>query len=242
MSIDATAGAAAPAQTTANLPSIASAAGAASTTGTANSASTQTDNSSKISGTAAVAASQQQLNVAIVQSALTVSLSSKSDPLTVVYKSAIANLNEQLKPTLGDNAIQNAASQDNSPAGTAGRIVSLSTGLFELYKQSFPGEDPNTVLDRFMKVIQGGIDTGFKEARGVLSGLGVLDAKAGAPSADGTTIGDNIDKTYQLVTQGLADFMVATKAKIAAEAGVAGQADGATATADSSDTTTKATS
>jgi hypothetical protein len=230
MTIDATAGATAPAQTTATTPNT----NTNTTTGTATSASTQTDNSTKLSGAAAIAASQQQLNVAIVQSALTVSLSSKSDPLTVVYKSAIANLNEQLKPTLGDNAIQNAASQDNSPAGTAGRIVSLSTGLFQLYKQSFPGEDESTVLDRFMKVIQGGIDTGFSEARGVLGGLGVLDKPAGPPSADGTTIGNNIDATYKLVTQGLADFMAATKAKIAAESAVTGQADGTTATNGSS--------
>ncbi|HEY4075193.1 MAG TPA: DUF5610 domain-containing protein [Herbaspirillum sp.] len=237
MTIDATAGATAPAQTTATPPAT------NTTTGTTGNASTQTDNNTKISGPAAVAASRQQLNVAIVQSALTVSLSSKSDPLTVVYKSAIANLNEQLKPTMGDNAIQNAASQDNSPAGTAGRIVSLSTGLFQLYKQSFPGEDESTVLDRFMKVIQGGIDTGFSEARGVLSGMGVLGKPAGPPSADGTTIGDNIDATYKLVTQGLADFMAATKAKIAAESAATGQADGTTATTgNSTDTTTTATS
>lgn len=37
---------------------------------------------------------------------------------------------------MGDNAIQKAMSQDKSSEGTAGRIVSLSTGLFDLYKQS----------------------------------------------------------------------------------------------------------
>jgi hypothetical protein len=166
-------------------------------------------------------AAKQQLNVAIVQSALSVSLSTKNDPLSLVYKSAIDNLNDQLKPTMGDNAIQNSMSQDNSPEGTAGRIVSLSTGLFELYKKSFPGEDESKVLDRFMKVIQGGVDEGFKEARGILQGMGVLDMKVGD-----STIGANIDKTYSLITQGFADFVAATKAKIAAESGVTDQADG----------------
>jgi hypothetical protein len=199
MTIDATPGVTAPPQPPAS---------------TDNNTAAAKANNAPVSGAAAVASSKQQLNIAIVQSSLTVSLSTKNDPLTLVYKSAIEHLNEQLKPTLGDNAIQNAVSQDNSPEGTAGRIVSLSTGLFELYKQSFPGEDESKVLDRFMKVIQGGINTGFKEARGILSGMGVL----------GGSIASNIDKTYTLVTQGLADFMAATKAKIAAETGATGQA------------------
>ena len=203
------------------------------TDGTATSAAASND-TPKLSGTAAVAAANQQLNVAIVQSALTVSLSTKNDPLTLVYKTAIDNINEQLKPTMGDNAIQNAMSQDNSPEGTAGRIVSLSTGLFDLYKQSFPGEDESAVLDRFMKVIQSGVDEGFKEAKGILGGMGVMDMKVGD-----STIGGNIDKTYTLIQQGFADFIAATKAKIAAESGVTDQADGSTT---STDTSTKAAS
>jgi hypothetical protein len=224
MAIDATTGATSPTQTQNQNQTT------AATDGTSTSAAAANDNP-KVSGAAAVAAANQQLNVAIVQSALTVSLSTKNDPLSLVYKSAIENINEQLKPTLGDNAIQNAASQDNSPEGTAGRIVSLSTGLFELYKKSFPNEDEATVLDRFVKVIQGGIDQGFKEARGILQGMGVLDKPVGD-----ATIGGNIDKTYTLVTQGLADFVAATKAKIAAESGALGQADGSTTTSTSDDT------
>lgn len=216
MTIDATAGATGASQIqnqTQNQPPA--------TDGTAASATTSNDSTKPLSGTAAVAAANQQLNVAIVQSALTVSLSTKNDPLTLVYKTAIDNINEQLKPTMGDDAIQNAMSQDNSPEGTAGRIVSLSTGLFDLYKQSFPGEDESKVLDRFMKVIQGGVDEGFKEAKGILGGMGVMDMKVGD-----STIGGNIDKTYTLIQQGFADFVAATKAKIAAESGVTDQANG----------------
>ena len=97
MAIDATTGATSPTQTQNQTP--------ATTDGTSTSANAANDNP-KISGAAAVAAANQQLNVAIVQSALTVSLSTKNDPLSLVYKSAIENINEQLKPTLGDNAIQ----------------------------------------------------------------------------------------------------------------------------------------
>jgi hypothetical protein len=220
MAIDATAGAAGSTQTQKQPQAPATA-----TAGTDASKDTQ-----KLSPAAAVAASNQQLNVAIVQSALTVSLNTKNDPLSLVYKSSIENLNEQLRPTLGNNAIQSAMSQDNSPEGTAGRIVSLSTGLFELYKKSYPGEDESKVLDRFMKVIQRGVDQGFKEARGILQGMGVLDMKVGD-----STIGGNIDKTYSLITQGFADFIATTKAKIATAAGLAEAANGtAPAAADAS--------
>ena len=176
MAINATTGAAASTQT------------APVTTPDSTAGSNKTD-TVKLSGNAAVAESNKQLNASILQSALTVSLSTQNDPMTLVYKTAIQNLNEVLKPTLGDNAIQNAAKEDNSPEATAGRIVSLTTGLFDLYKQSFPGEDESTVLDRFQKVIQGGITTGFNEARGILQGMNVL----------GGTISSNIDKTYDLV-------------------------------------------
>jgi hypothetical protein len=229
MAIDATTGATSPTQTQNQTQTP------ATTDGTSPSSTAANDNP-KVSGAAAVAAANQQLNVAIVQSALTVSLSTKNDPLSLVYKSAIENINDQLKPTLGDNAIQNSMSQDNSPEGTAGRIVSLSTGLFELYKKSFPNEDEATVLDRFVKVIQGGIDQGFGEARGILQGMNVLDKPVGD-----STIGGNIDKTYTLVTQGLADFVAATKAKIAAASGALGQDGSTTTTAtDNTDATSKA--
>jgi hypothetical protein len=203
------------------------------TTSNTATSTTAANDPPKLSAAAAVTQANQQLNVSIVQSALSVSLSTKNDPLSLVYKSAIDNINDQLKPTMGDNAIQNSMSQDNSPAGTAGRIVSLSTGLFDLYKQSFPGEDESAVLDRFMKVIQGGVDEGFKEAKGILSGMGVMDTPVGD-----STIGGNIDKTYSLITQGFADFVAATKAKIAAESAVTDQANGTTpATTDTSDNT-----
>ncbi|MDB5777438.1 MAG: hypothetical protein JWP38_3571 [Herbaspirillum sp.] len=215
MAIDATTGIAAPAQT----PSIAS--GNAAATG-------DKSDSAPPSGSELAAQARQQLNTSILQAGLSVSLSSKNDPMALVYKSAIENLNQILQPTLGDNAIQTASAQDNSPEATAGRIVSLSTSLFDLYKQSYPGVDESTVLDRFVKVIQSGIGTGFDEARTILNGMGALtDAIAG-----------NIDKTYTLVTQGLADFAASTKAAIIARNAASGQVAGTTAAAGNTTTTT----
>ncbi|QDQ25806.1 hypothetical protein FNU76_05260 [Chitinimonas arctica] len=85
---------------------------------------------------------------------------------------------------------------DNTPPATAKRIVDLTTGFFELFRQQYPDEDPDKVLNRFMETIGKGIAQGFQEAREVLDGLGVLKDE----------VADNIDKTWELVQQGLKAF------------------------------------
>jgi hypothetical protein len=156
-----------------------------------------------------VAAKQkQQFNASVVQASLTVSLNSSNAPLSLVLKTALTGINEALKGQYGDDAVENAVSQDNTPEGTASRIVALSTAFYDAYQQQHTGEDPNTVLQGFLDTIQGGVDQGFKEARGILDGLNVLKGD----------IASNIDKTYDLVTQGYADFAAAQKAKLAAPA------------------------
>jgi hypothetical protein len=180
---------------------------------------TKTDSASdakEVKLTPAIA--KQQLNAAILQSSLEVSLSSQNDPLSLVYKSAIENLNDILKPELGDNAIQNAASQDNSPEATAGRILSFIKSAFGMFSQnnatsSTDGTDgadgadgtDNTKrdanIDKFMSLIQKGVDQGFDEARGILSSLKVLNGD----------IASNIDKTYEILKKGIADFVASLK-------------------------------
>lgn len=147
-----------------------------------------------------------QLNAAIVQSSIEVSLSSGNEPLALLLKSAITGINEALKPTLGDNAIENAMSEDNSSEGTAGRIVSLSTGFFEAFKQQHVGEDPAAVLKNFMETIRGGFEKGFNEARDILQGMKVL-------SDDLSSL---INKTYELVQKGYADFEASFASKTTA--------------------------
>jgi hypothetical protein len=140
-----------------------------------------------------------QLNASIISASIEVSINSQNEPLALLFKSAITGINEALKPALGENAIQNAVSQDNTPEGTAGRIVSLSTGFFEAYKEQHPGEDEATVLKNFMTTIRGGFEKGYNEASDILKGMGVL-------SGD---IAGNIDKTHELVLKGYADFEAA---------------------------------
>lgn len=143
--------------------------------------------------------SRAQLNTSIIQATLEVSISTQNEPLALLLKSAITGINELLEPEFGPNAIQNADSQDNTPEGTAGRIVSLSTGFFEAFKQQHAGEDKATVLEKFMATIRSGFEQGYNEARDILQGLRVLNGD----------IASNIEKTYALVQQGYAEFEAA---------------------------------
>lgn len=142
-----------------------------------------------------------QQDGAILQASLDVSIQSKNQPLALLLKSAITGINELLKPEFGDNAIQAAASQDNTPTGTAGRIVSLSTGFYEAFKRQHSGENANDVLTQFMTTIRSGFEKGATEAQGILKGMGVLNGD----------IASNTDKTLELVKKGYADFEAAQR-------------------------------
>lgn len=140
-----------------------------------------------------------QLNASIVEASIEVSIDSRNEPLALLLKSAINGINEILKPEFGENAIENAVGQDNTPAGTAGRIVSLSTGFFDAFRKQHAGEDEANVLKNFMTTIRSGFERGYKEARDILQGMNVLDGD----------IADNIGKTYELVQKGYAEFEAA---------------------------------
>jgi hypothetical protein len=150
----------------------------------------------QVANTSPAAKARAQLNASIVQASLTVSISAGNEPMSLVYQSALTGINEALKADFGDDAIQQAASQDNTPEGTASRIVALSTAFYDAFKQQNPDQDSDTSLQNFMDTISSGVEKGFKEARDILQGLGVL----------GGDIAANIDKTYELVQKGYADF------------------------------------
>ncbi len=156
------------------------------------------------STTATQADARSQQNSAILQASLDVSLQSQNQPLALLLKSAIDGINEVLKPQFGDNAIQAAASEDNTPTGTAGRIVSLSTGFYEAFKQQHPNENAGDVLTKFMDAIRSGFEKGAKEAQGILDGMGVLNGD----------ISSNIDKTLELVRTGYDKFEAAQRASM----------------------------
>jgi len=140
---------------------------------------------------------RKELNSAIIES--TVSLSLAESPQGLVLKTALEGINDALQASLGDNAIQNAydAGLDVSPEATADRIVSLSTAFLPQYQEQHPELSDEEARVAFTEIISGGVDTGFSEAREILSGLAVLNGD----------IASNIDKTYDLVQEKLAAFV-----------------------------------
>jgi hypothetical protein len=164
------------------------------------------------SGTAnASSASETKINqnAALLQASLDVALQSRDQPLALLLKLAINGINDLLAPQFGDNAIEATTSQDNTPSGTAGRIVSLSTGFFDAFKQQHRGENASDVLTKFMATIRSGFEQGAKEAQGILQGMGVL----------GGDIVSNIDKTLALVQQGYADYEAPQRSSLSSTIG-----------------------
>jgi len=163
---------------------------------------------------------QQNLrNSQILQASLQVSIQAGNDSLALLYRTAVDEINNVLAPDLGPDAIHNAMSQDNSAQATAGRIVGLSTAMFNAYAARYPDKDMEVVAKDFVNVVRGGFEQGYKEAEDILNSLGVLSA--GSPVAEG------ISQTFALVQKGYDDWLANKLASLRsdpAQASVAPQA------------------
>jgi hypothetical protein len=139
------------------------------------------------------------LNASILESALKYQGSIASQPQALLLKTALEGINESLKALGVEKTVEQSTQEglDVSPQATADRIVSFSTNFFPLYLKQHPEMDEQATLTKFVDVISGGINQGFSEAKEVLSGLNVLEGD----------IASNIEKTYELVQQGLSDFI-----------------------------------
>lgn len=158
----------------------------------------QTKNVAAVSTQTAQQTSKQLMNQAILSAQEDVSLKSGDESMTLLYRAAIEAINKELAPSMGENAIQTAYDNgvDTSPEATADRIVSFATQFFSVHQQQNSNMSLDEQLDSFMNIIGGAIDSGFKEARDILSGLRVLQGD----------IADGVDKTYGLVQEGLQAF------------------------------------
>lgn len=128
---------------------------------------------------------------------VTASITAADNALAMVYQAAMDKINDLLHAELGEGGLESVAHLDHSPEATADRILSLSTGFFEAFKQQHPGEDEQDLVTKFVDTISQGIDQGFREAREILEGLQVLEGK----------IATDIDLTYEYVQQGLDAFL-----------------------------------
>lgn len=150
------------------------------------------------------------LNGQILQASLQVSIQSGNNSMSLLYRSAIEQLNVTLEPDFGANAISNAMGQDNSAEATANRILSASTGFFEAYAKRYPDKDPEEVANDFVSLIRGGFEKGFNEAKDILTGLNVM--------GENSPIAADIAKTFELVQKGYDDFLATKLADIRAAA------------------------
>lgn len=158
-------------------------------------------------GGSVAATARKQLNVQIIKSSMEVTIEAGDKSLELLFRAAIDKINAFLEPELGPDAIQNAAARDNSAAGTAERILSLSTGFFDAYAAQHPDRDPATLAEDFVALIRGGFEQGFGEAVDMLKGFEVF---AGSVESE-------VMKTRELVHQGLDDFLASKLAPADAE-------------------------
>ncbi len=161
-----------------------------------NSKAISTDSKVANQGEVTAARAKLQLNVSIMEASATISIGVGGNPQALLYKSAITSINEALRAELGENAVQNAARQDNSPQATADRIVSLASGFYEVFRRQNPQMEDDAALQKFMDAVKGGVEQGFKEARDILKGLNAL----------GGDVAADIDKTYEFVIKGFDGF------------------------------------
>lgn len=179
---------------------------------------TETKQDHKVSTTQeSVRVSQKkQLNASIIEASLQSHKSAGDQPLSLVLKTALQGINEALQASVEPDAsitsVEDAYESgiDYSPEATAERIVSFSTQFLSAYREQNPEMSEEESLTSFMDVISGGIDQGFDEAKDILGGLNVLEGE----------VSTNIDKTYELVQEGLKLFVESmTKAEESAQEG-----------------------
>jgi hypothetical protein len=141
---------------------------------------------------------QQATNLEVLRAAAKVSLRSNNDSLSLLYKTALENINAKLEPIMGPNAAQKIydSATDTSPEATADRILSFATGFYSRYKELSPDKSEQENLDNFLTVISGGIEKGFTAAKNILQSLRVYEGE----------VESGVDKTYDLVTKGLTAF------------------------------------
>lgn len=154
------------------------------------------DDNREIKDVAAEAKRNQ--NIAILKANEQVSLRSNNDSLSLLYKTALEGINAELEPVMGENAAQKIYDSgiDTSPEATAERIVAFATAFYSRYKELSDQQTEEQTLDNFLALITPGVDKGFADAKDILNGLKVYEGE----------VESGVDKTYQLVMQGLASF------------------------------------
>ena len=88
------------------------------------------------------------------------------------------------------------ANADVSPEATADRIVGFALGLRQTFSRQNPELEQDELMTRFEAEVRRGISEGFGHARGTLGDLELYEGE----------IEQNVDQTWDLVQQKLAEF------------------------------------
>ena len=144
-------------------------------------------------------ASKSLHNKPVFETSVDVSVDIGNRSMKLLLRAAIEHVNQALSREFGRDVTDrpSSPSQDYSPQAVANRIVSLSTSFFDEYRDLYPKKDLDAALKSFVRVVGGGVDKGFDEAREILDGLGALKGD----------VASNIDKTYEYVKSGLKSFV-----------------------------------
>ena len=134
----------------------------------------------------------------IVEAQLEVSSRNGPSVMSLLFRTALEEINKHMPSTSNENTIQKAYDKniDTSPQATAKRIFTGATAFFNAYKEQNSDLSETEALTKFMGVIRDGIDTGFGDARTILNSLSVLEDE----------IASDIDTTYDFVQTGLSEF------------------------------------
>jgi len=141
---------------------------------------------------------KKQLNADTSESGI--KINTGNEPQSLVLQTALEGINDALHETFGDNAIQAAyeANIDVSPDTTAERIVSLSKSVFPEFLEQHPELAQGEALTAFTDIFITGVNTGFSEAKDVLTSLNALQ---------GGETEQNIDETLALIQEKLQLFI-----------------------------------
>lgn len=112
-----------------------------------------------------------------------------NSPQQVLNQQILATLNEHLEIN-GAARIETLDASEFTPEKVADRILGFIGAALNMAKSKGADEEK---LQEIMAQVRKGVEEGFKEARGILEGLGILKGEIKA----------NADKTYDLIQQGL---------------------------------------
>ena len=96
---------------------------------------------------------------------------------------------------------------DLSPQATAGRIVDFATSFYGSFQSNHADEDGNAQIDGYSQLIKDAVEEGFTQSRDLLEGIGKISGQ----------VSDDINRTYELVMQGLDDFASTQRASLTPE-------------------------